>query len=479
MKCAMRMRWVKFEFFLSCENLLGVPAGWGVASRELSVRFGGAPPLRAAIRPEPCGDEAGNSFAHPDVVRVSSALRRSLMLPEGLVCRALLSAGGEEIPELRIGPVIGLLLGVHTNRYTPEHMRKYSDRLGVYGQVGGLVCAFSPKSVDWERRTAWGLYYDFCAGEWKYAGFPLPDVIYRRDFHCDPRTVGRLSQCVGGRLFNSWRFDKMQLYDYLSGDARLGAFLPQTERCENFPHLCRFLERFPRAILKPVDLSRGRGICVIESGSGKNDGEPAGTYRITDYRPRRPSVSLFSDKAALAAFFDANPDLFRGYLVQRYLDLARIGPSPFDIRVVMQKRPGSVWACSGIECRESAGGSHLTNISRGGSALTLEEALRASFGAAQEECEAMREKVIAFCEEFCRKMDRFGGHFAEFGVDIALDTARGIWLIEANVFPSFKGFRRTDPRTYRRIRYTPLLYALSLTAFGRRGSQDVVLRPEE
>jgi D-alanine-D-alanine ligase-like ATP-grasp enzyme len=62
-------------------------------------------------------------------------------------------------------------------------------------------------------------------------------------------------------------------------------------------------------------------------------------------------------------------------------------------------------------------------------------------------------------------MERFG-HFAEFGIDLAIDKDKNLWLIEANVFPSFKGFKTMDLQTYLGIRYTPFLYALSLTQFG-------------
>jgi glutathione synthase/RimK-type ligase-like ATP-grasp enzyme len=63
-------------------------------------------------------------------------------------------------------------------------------------------------------------------------------------------------------------------------------------------------------------------------------------------------------------------------------------------------------------------------------------------------------------------MDTFGEHFAEFGIDIAIDIDKNLWLIEANVFPSFKGFKLLDRKIYNKIRYTPLLYALSLTQVG-------------
>lgn len=63
-------------------------------------------------------------------------------------------------------------------------------------------------------------------------------------------------------------------------------------------------------------------------------------------------------------------------------------------------------------------------------------------------------------------MDESDEHYAELGIDIAVDINKNIWLIEANVFPSFKGFKKIDWQTYLAIRYTSMLYALSLTRFG-------------
>jgi hypothetical protein len=62
-------------------------------------------------------------------------------------------------------------------------------------------------------------------------------------------------------------------------------------------------------------------------------------------------------------------------------------------------------------------------------------------------------------------MDKMGEHFAEFGMDVAFDINKNLWLIEANVFPSFKGFKVMDYNNYLNIRYTPLIYAVSLTEF--------------
>ena len=129
----------------------------------------------------------------------------------------------------------------------------------------------------------------------------------------------------------------------------------------------------------------------------------------------------------------------------------------------MQKQKNKVWGCTGIECRVANSDSHLTNISKGGYALSLEEALYQAF---PEDRELLAQQVNELSQKFCSYMDTAGEHFAEFGMDICIDTDKRLWLIEANVFPSFKGFKKMNWQTYLSIRYAPFLYALALTKFG-------------
>ena len=172
---------------------------------------------------------------------------------------------------------------------------------------------------------------------------------------------------------------------------------------------------------------------------------------------------MLNDIESFENFFSENQSFFNKYLIQKYLPLARIGNSIFDIRVVMQKQKNKVWGCTGIECRVSKENGYITNISRGGHALTLEESLYRSF---KNDYELIPQQIDDFCQRFCLYMDTMGKNFAEYGIDIAVDIHKNLWLIEANVFPSFKGFKTLDRQTYLNIRYTPLLYALSLTQLG-------------
>lgn len=395
-------------------------------------------------------DEEG-TFERPIKILLTSKLRDRLHIPETLIYQIRIYEN-----RLSIGPVIGMMLGIHSHLYNPKHMEKYSDRFGIYNKVGGLICAFSAKSIDWKRQVVFGLFYDIESSSWKYGSFPLPNIVYRRDFHCSSRIVKKIINLTNGRTFNSYRFSKHELYSFASKDSKLSRHIPPTELSSDFNQVKGFIDKHLKVILKPNDLSRGRGICIIE----KRDSG----YIITDYRFKFTVESTLRDEESLTRYFDINKSFFNKYLIQKYIPLAGIDGSFFDIRVVMQKNGQGIWGCTGIECRVSGKSCHLTNISRGGYALSLDEALRSAF---PEDCdyELLKSRIDRFCMRFCKHMDTFGAHFAEFGMDVAFDTGKNLWFIEANVFPSFKGFKKMDYDTYLAIRHTPFLYALYLSEF--------------
>lgn len=393
-----------------------------------------------------------SSYENPIHIIVSSKLIEKLRIMQHLTYQIKVSRR-----RITIGPTIGLLLGAHDYLYSPEHMTKYSDRFGIYNEVGGLIYAFSEKAIDWERHTVYGLYYNIVSKKWEYGSFPIPSVIYRRDFHSNKETINRLMQITNGKMFNSWRFGKFYLYRHVRKYRKLANHLPSTEVTVDYRQIKRFIDEEKDIILKPIYLSRGRGICIINS---IQEG-----YKVADYRNSEVKEFILGDDKELEDFFLNNQEFYDKYLIQRHLSLAKIDGAPYDIRVVMQKRRPGHWQCSGIECRVAAQESLITNISRGGYALTIEKALERSFDVDDETRGKIKAEVDELCLNLCESLDELGHHFAEFGIDIALDTGGNAWIIEANVFPSFKGFKKMDYDTYLGIRHTPILYAAHLAGF--------------
>ena len=206
-------------------------------------------------------------------------------------------------------------------------------------------------------------------------------------------------------------------------------------------------------------MSRGRGICFIHrigNSFGLYD------YRISDFPRFNIIKNNEIDEYIINNFVNKN------YVIQPHLQFATIDGAPFDIRIVMGKDEDKSWHCRGIECRKAGPKNKITNISRGGRALSINNAVRLAFGP-RVNFKKIRKDLISVAEEFCGFMDRSGEHFAEFGLDLAIDSRQRYWFIEANVRPVFRGFKQMDYENYLHIRHMPLLYAAGLSGFGREG----------
>ena len=129
----------------------------------------------------------------------------------------------------------------------------------------------------------------------------------------------------------------------------------------------------------------------------------------------------------------------------------------------MQKYQKGNWKCSGIECRVAGENEDLTNIARGGQAMSLDEAIIKSNLTIP--FTTIHSRILKVCQNFCMLMDQKQEHYAEFGLDIALDQEGYPWILEANIYPSFKGFKKMDYNTYLKIRFQPLYYAVNIQGF--------------
>ena len=404
--------------------------------------------------PEEAGGGSGESQANPVRVQVAREVMAELrMRPEPVY---QLRVDGETI---EIGPVLGLLLGNRNHWYSDSYLSREPERVtGVYPATGGLFCAFAARNYSAADRCAYGLYFDPTRDRWSYGELPVPSVVHRRSFMADRASVQRVLAVPGLQMFNSRRFDKWELYQLLAKDARLRVHLPETVQAANTNKAMALLRRHHMVVLKPADLSRGRGILFAQRLFRQYrviDCQGEGEHQVTTLT--KPEMErLLADLGA------------RRYLVQQRVDLATIDEAPFDVRIVMQRGSTGAWSESAIEVRLAGHGRLVTNIAYGGRALFLPNALELAFGRGLDPAEAEAE-AVQLSRRICEKLDATGECFAEFGIDLALDNRGRYWIIEANVIPTFKGFAALDPRIYRRLLGAPLLYAATLAGFGVPG----------
>ncbi|MDQ0197583.1 YheC/YheD family endospore coat-associated protein [Neobacillus ginsengisoli] len=446
--------WVKFKTFQDNEMTIKIPDRVGnlLQKSPTSIKLG--------VKEEPCQcivfkdaiPLRNNSYHQPIDIFISESLVNKMHLPLDLVYQIQFSN-----KKAVIGPTIGFLLGEKNQLYNLSYMEKYCDRFGEYDTFGGLTIAFSPRSVDWNEKIAYGMIYDPLTKEWRYDSAPIPSAIYRRNFHQNKESIKRLIEWTEGNLFNSYHFKKSDLL-LLKNEPEIKDHLPTTFLLQSIDDLIDFINKKQKIILKPVSLSRGRGIFILEKNLKTGKG-----FILYDYRNNSRIEHIILDRAELEESLDNFGILTQGYLFQTYIPLLKVNNRAFDVRVVMQKYNKMKWKCSGIECRVARENDDLTNIARGGEGMSLETVLKKSTQGLSYS--NVYKSIIKLCQSFCYLMNKGDEHFAEFGLDIALDENGFPWILEANIYPSFKGFKELDYETYLKIRYQPLFYAVQIQGF--------------
>lgn len=349
---------------------------------------------------------------------------------------------------LILGPVIGFLLGEQNYLYSNKHLKELSDSLKKYQDFGGLFIAFKVPNVDFTNNKVYGLYYNPEERHWHYGCLPLPQVIFRRTFSSNNDEILKLKN-LGIKIFNSRKLDKWQTYLYLKKSKLIREFLPETERLTDMEKLLAFLDKHKKIVLKPANLSRGRGICFLEQ---KNEGY----FLVEDYREKNNLAYQISN---LQDFIEKGKFLKQEYILQKHIQLLNYEGSPFDVRVIVQKNKNSVWEVSGKECRLSVKNGLITNLARGGMVLPFEKVFeRLSAGLIEKKVNDLSLQVAKF-------LDDLGENFGEIGLDIALDNNLKLWLIEVNFRPTYKGFKKIDFNLYEKINCKPVEYAVALCGF--------------
>lgn len=446
--------WIKLKEFQDEEMCLKLPMLQSklITSDQISIQFG--------IKEQTCKIDIlerdfrlnENSFTNPAEVIISSSLLKKLHIPLDLIYQLKISNN-----KVIIGPSIGLLLGENNHLYNPTYMEKYSDRLMEYEKFGGVVFAFSTRSIDWNEEIAYGMLYDPTLKKWRYDSVPIPAALYRRNFHQNHDRINQLIEMTNKNLFNSHYFKKSDLI-LLKDEKEIRNHVPATHLLKNSDDLIQFIQDTEKVILKPISLSRGRGILILEKNQDHDDG-----YILYDHQNELILRHLIPDNKGLEEMIKKLNILNKQYLYQTYIPLLKINNRPLDVRVVMQKYDKKSWKCTGIECRVAGENEVLTNIARGGEAMTLEEVVIGS--GINQSYDNIYESIINLCQKFCSLIDRKDQHYAEFGLDIGLDQEGFPWIIEANIFPSFKGFKEMDYELYLKIRTQPIFYAVHLQGF--------------
>ncbi|TRY27501.1 YheC/YheD family protein [Brevibacillus sp. LEMMJ03] len=329
-------------------------------------------------------------------------------------------------------------LGIMTRCHGSHFQEKaYYKKLTLIGRKAGIhVFVFSPRQVDFASRTVAG--FEYRDGAWRSGTFPLPAVIYDRCFvgpsyrHYKP-FVKKLQNDPQITFLGHGLSGKWQVHQMLSKSPELAAWLPPTEIL-TMSALREMLETHGSAVIKPIAGTHGSGVVrIVPTPNG---------YEITGRDRKNEPFSCTIRTAEGLKTFVTGFTAGRTFLVQPYLSLHTPDGTPFDVRVLVQKNGLGTWETTGKAVRLGDKRSITSNLHGGGKAVPLGPFLARHY---RPETQArIKQQIDRLAAELPPFLERVHGRLVELGIDVGIDTAGSVWIIEVNSRPGRTVFRMID-----------------------------------
>ncbi|SDI20284.1 YheC/YheD family endospore coat-associated protein [Paenibacillus naphthalenovorans] len=337
---------------------------------------------------------------------------------------------------IQIGPLIGVMVSrVHPS--SPDKLfgantafcRELSDACKLYGAV---VFFCTPDDLRGQSDTVQGWRY--AGGEkWEKLNLPIPNVLYNRltsrKLEKRPNVQHFINQVKTRHntiMFNEKYLDKTEVFDALRKESGLHLYLPESYLLRNFQMLKSMCAKHKTVFLKPVTGSLGKGIIRIRK-------QPDGSYICHFTNLSGARKQSFSSLTGVFAAVSGKVKKHR-YQIQQGLDLLTAGGRPIDFRALVQRGETGQWAITSIVARIAGNHHFVSNLARGGSLSTVKEALaRSGSAAASGGLPKLRRAAVQIAKGIEAQVP---GHFAELGIDLAIDIHGRVWLIEVNSKPS-------------------------------------------
>lgn len=369
--------------------------------------------------------------SHPsNLIRIKAPLAKKLHLTDQL---AIYTKFDLKAMSLQFGPLVGILINTLPNQ-KQEHLfgplTKFLDECVAAGKTRGTqIAIFQAEHIDLEKRritTAWIKQ----KGKWIKTTIPYPDMIYNRinsrriEEQTEIQTkLRRLIDYHRIPLFNERFLDKWQVHEILQQDKSIRHMLPHTIPYE-LKQIKKMLSEYTCLYLKPTNGSLGGGIIRLT----KVHKSYLFQYATLNGTNSRTTTSFIELSKMLTRQIGKNP-----YLIQQGLNLVTFENRPIDFRVLIQKNSKGKWSVTSAVARIANDRHIVSNLARGGTLRKVPEVLKELHLAKKPTSLQIQHTAINVAEVFEKHAK---GHFAELGVDLALDTKGQIWLLEINSKPS-------------------------------------------
>ncbi len=344
---------------------------------------------------------------------------------------------------------IGIMLDWEVMELAMKGNKTY-ERLSYYVEIGSELgmepVFFHPRHVNIKTQTVRGFFWN--GNRLVPRIVQIPRVIHNRVLTGDAasrRVIRYLSQTR--KVFNGLVIrDKGRVHHMLWKNQSIRRYLPHTVLYSK-ENLLQFLQRYQVVYVKPAVGSVGIGVVRIER-QGDRYQFVASTQRNVVTKPQLiTQVARWVGK--------------KKFLIQQGVPLALYEGRTFDIRVSVQKNAEHQWTVSGMVAKVANETNKLSNLSRGGSAVPISEALSPTFS--PNDHPRILDGISKAAVEIAKQYASYFPSLADLGLDMGVDGNGNPYLIEVNVRDQRYSFYKAGEITmFRRTYLHPMEYAKTL-----------------
>ena len=372
--------------------------------------------------------EECNFFIPPDTLLLSEAAYAQLTHYHGerlwLVCATAY--------KIVLGPTVGITIPTAAlNNMSSNYPLNKRALLAL--EKGILVYFFHLRDIDFFHNRATAYYLNPLTRDWQNKSLPFPQVVYYRTAYSLGKKKSEQAAWKNYQLLlqeqtivhinNALVFDKWEIYQVLTSNNKTVGMQPPTTLL-HIKALEKFIDKY--------------SFCYAKSSRGRCGKE---VYRVE----KREGNFLCSSGGSILRLeiFNSLDELYRFLkhklgtkaILQEGIVLAELDGHPFDIRVLAQKDFHAQWVISALSFRVAEPNAVVTNISAGAKEIVLplqDNPLDTGISASE---------LCHFCLQVLGQLESHYGSLGEVGLDVGLDDTGRLWLIEANLKPSSKGYQ--------------------------------------
>ena len=235
---------------------------------------------------------------------------------------------------------------------------------------------------------------------------------------------------------------KLKVCRYLEGSGATRPYVPDTMSF-GLANLRRMVARHGAVYMKPDVGSLGIGIFKLIN-------RESGDYMLVETSNKSQRVTRLDTLEAVHRHIAARKT--GKLIIQQAILLSKVDGRPYDIRAMVQRKPGGEWTCTGFIVKVGGAGKIVTNYYQGGTIMTLRK-LHKRLGLDKRESAVLEGHLRSVSLSIAKTLSARQAGMREMGIDFAIDRGGRLWVLEVNSnHPQFHPLKSLDRKAYDRMK---------------------------